>query len=243
MAENTILARDAENGARAQGRDWRDSVLTDPELVLEDRDVMRALIAADAERMGGNVVDLRGIAMQRLEARLDRLEDTHRSVIAAAYENLAGTNQIHRCVLAVLEAETLPELLDHLTGQIADIVRVDRVRLALESQAPGATPHPAIAPVATGFVDDYVTRGREGPVRQVTLRRCTPAAREIYGPDAGRIRSEALLRLDLGTGRQRGLLAFGVEDATQFGPGQGTELLSFFTAAFERVLRRHLAQA
>ncbi len=52
--------------------------------------------------MGHNVVDLRGIAMERLEERLDRLEDTHRSVIAAAYDNLAGTNSIHRAVLRLL---------------------------------------------------------------------------------------------------------------------------------------------
>ncbi|WP_299816627.1 DUF484 family protein [uncultured Jannaschia sp.] len=243
MADNTVLARDAENGPQARDRDWRDSVLADPDLVLEDRDVMRALIAANAQRMGGNVVDLRGIAMQRLETRLDRLEDTHRSVIAAAYENLAGTNQIHRCVLALLEADTLPELLDNLTDQIAAIVRVDSVRLALESAPPGAASHPAIAPVATGFVDGYVTRGREGPAPQVTLRRCAPAAPEIFGPDARRTRSEALLRLDLGAGRGPGLLIFGAEDAAQFGPGQGTELLGFFAAAFERILVRHLAQA
>ena len=61
-----------------------------------DRDVMRALITANDRQMGGNIVDMRGIAMERLENRLDRLEDTHRSVIAAAYENLSGTNQVHR---------------------------------------------------------------------------------------------------------------------------------------------------
>jgi uncharacterized protein YigA (DUF484 family) len=74
-------------------------VLEDPELILEDRDLMRALISANDRQMGGNIVDMRGIAMERLQNRLDRLEDTHRSVIAAAYENLAGTNQIHRAVL------------------------------------------------------------------------------------------------------------------------------------------------
>ena len=61
---------------------------------------MRALVAANERALGSNVVDLRGIAMERLEARLDRLEDTHRSVIAAAYENLAGTNQIQRNIIA-----------------------------------------------------------------------------------------------------------------------------------------------
>ncbi|NEU34264.1 DUF484 domain-containing protein, partial [bacterium LRH843] len=73
--------------------DWRERVLKDPELILEDRDLMRVLISANDRLMGGNVVDMRGIAMERLESRLERLEDTHRSVIAAAYENLTGTNQ------------------------------------------------------------------------------------------------------------------------------------------------------
>ena len=85
--------------------DWRERVLQDPDLILDDRDVMRALITANDRQMGGNIVDMRGIAMERLEDRLDRLEDTHRSVISAAYENLAGTNQIHRAILKLLEVD------------------------------------------------------------------------------------------------------------------------------------------
>ena len=77
----------------------REKIIAKPESILDDQDLMRALIAANEKAMGGNIVDLRGIAMERLETRLDRLEDTHRSVIAAAYENLAGTNQIHRAIL------------------------------------------------------------------------------------------------------------------------------------------------
>ena len=53
--------------------DLRDRLLSEPELLLEDRDVMNALIAANERAMGSNIVDLRGIAMERLEARLDRL--------------------------------------------------------------------------------------------------------------------------------------------------------------------------
>ncbi len=84
----------------------RNIILARPERLLEDRDVMNALVAANERAMGANVVDLRGIAMQRLETRLDRLEDTHRSVIAAAYENLAGTNQVHRAILQLLEPQS-----------------------------------------------------------------------------------------------------------------------------------------
>ena len=81
--------------------DLRDLILSEPERFLQDRDVMNALVAANERSMGSNIVDLRGVAMQRLENRLDSLEDTHRSVIAAAYENLAGTNQVHLSLIHI----------------------------------------------------------------------------------------------------------------------------------------------
>ena len=78
----------------------RERIMSDPSVILEDKDLMQALVSANEQTQGGNVVDLRSVAMKRLESRLDQLEDTHRSVIAAAYDNMAGTNQIHglRCL-------------------------------------------------------------------------------------------------------------------------------------------------
>ena len=111
----------------------REKILARPDVILEDRDLMRALIDANERAMGGNIVDLRGIAMQRLEQRLDRLEDTHRSVIAAAYENLAGTNQVHRAILAMLEPHGFEAFLRNLGGEVAQVLRLDSMRLVLES--------------------------------------------------------------------------------------------------------------
>ena len=230
----------ADSTARPAAQDWRDRVLTDPEMILEDRDLMRALIAANERRMGDNVVDMRGIAMARLERRLDRLEDTHRNVIAAAYENLAGTNQIHRCVLKLLEAEDLGALLDLLPGEIAQIVRVDGLRLVLESAEPGDAPHAAVARVAPGFVDGYLVGRRDVPVRRVTTRPCEGVSVAVFGAAAPTIASEALLRIDLGAGKLGAMLAFGAEDPQQFRADQGTELLTFLADAFERILCRHL---
>ncbi|UWQ22608.1 DUF484 family protein [Jannaschia sp. W003] len=220
--------------------DWRGRVLVDPDMILEDRDVMRALIAANERQMGKNIVDLRGIAMERLEARLDRLEDTHRSVIAAAYENLAGTNQIHRSVLRILDCATFPALLDFLAGELSEILRVDAVRLVLESTEPGEAPHPAVVPVAIGAVEAYVAGGRVAPPRPVTLRQCAPAGDAVFGDRAADLRSEALLQLDLGPGRAAAMLALGGEDPHQFRAGQGTDLLQFLAGCLERTLRRHL---
>jgi uncharacterized protein YigA (DUF484 family) len=195
--------------------------------------------------MGGNIVDLRGLAMERLEARLDRLEDTHRSVIAAAYENLAGTNQIHRAILRMLDPMDFEPFLRDLGGEVAEILRVDAVKLVLESvqndKDPAVQRLGEVLSVADpGFIDDYLTDGRGGNVRQVTLRQVQDADPEIYGTDASWIRSEACLKLDFGDGRLPGLLVMGAEDPHMFGPQQGTDLLAFFTGVFERAMRRWL---
>lgn len=224
--------------------DWRDRALADPELILEDRDLMRALIAANDRQMGGNIVDMRGIAMERLQNRLDRLEDTHRSVIAAAYENLAGTNQVHRSVTRLLDAKEFTEFLTMLGTDVAGILRVDRVRLVLESSEATQTEAPKVQKledvltiVAPGFVKAYTSGGRDVPQRQVILRQVGGNSDRIYGEASRWIHSEACLTLDLGEGRLPGLLVMGAEDPHQFRPSQGTDLLTFFAGVFERLMR------
>ncbi|MCA0044010.1 DUF484 family protein [Celeribacter litoreus] len=223
--------------------DLREKIISTPEVVLDDPDVMRALISAKEDATGSNIVDLRGLAMERLEERLERLEDTHRDVIAAAYENQAGTNQIHRAVLKLLDAETLEGLLELLAGPISRTLRIDAVKLLLETEDEGALPtfaDPNEIAVTTepGFIDTYITYGRNRPARQITLRTVAPAQDLIYGNTSGFIRSEALMKLDLGDDRMPALLVFGSEEETLFKPSQGTDLLAFFSGATERVLRR-----
>ncbi|MCM2560574.1 DUF484 family protein [Lutimaribacter sp. EGI FJ00015] len=224
----------------------RDRILSQPDVILDDHDLMRALVAASERAMGGNVIDLRGVAMDRLEARLDRLEDTHRSVIAAAYENLAGTNQVHRAILRMLDPVDFETFLRDLGGEVADILRVDVMRLVLETVQSDADPAvqrmgDVLSVAEPGFIDSYLSNGRSAPTRPVTLRQMEEGSEAIYGDAAGWIRSEACLRLDLGPGRLPGMLVMGAEDPHQFAPSHGTDLLSFFGGVFERAMRRWLS--
>ena len=224
----------------------REVIIARPDVILDDKDVMHALIAANEKIMGANIVDLRGIAMDRLETRLDRLEDTHRSVIAAAYENLAGTNQIHRAILRMLDPVDFEVFLRDLGGDVAEILRVDSVRLVLETaqtEKDGALSSlgEALTVQPAGYIDDYLTQGRGGASRQVTLRQIQEGDTSIYSEKAGWIRSEACLKLDFGTGRLPGMLALGAEDPHMFSPQQGSDLLVFFAGVFERIMRRWLS--
>ena len=224
----------------------RERILADPNSILEDQDVMRALVAANEKVMGDNVVDLRGIAMDRLESRLGKLEDTHRSVIAAAYENLAGTNQIHRAVLRLMDPLDFETFLSDLGGDVASVLRVDVMRLVLESgqneSSPAIQKMGGVLSVAEpGFINRYLTKGRNTGVRQVTLRQLRYGDPAIYGAASADVRSEACLRLDLGEGRLPGMLVMGSEDPHLFSPQQGTDLMGFFAGVFERAMRRWLA--
>ena len=227
-------------------QDLRDRIISEPEVILEDRDVMRALIAANERTMGSNIIDLRGIAMERLEARLDKLEDTHRNVIAAAYENLAGTNQVHRAILQLLDPLSFEDFLKSLAGDVAQTLRVDSIRLVLESVQDAEDPAlrrlgDVLCVAEPGFIADYLAGGRNVPLRAVTLRQTLPSSDMIYGDRAAFIRSEALMRLDFGRGRLPGLLVMGAEDPHQFKPTHGTDLLAFFAGVFERTMRRWLS--
>jgi len=229
MSEQAIIANDL-----------RTRILQEPDVILDDPDVMRALISANARNMGGNIVDLRGVAMDRLEARLQRLEDTHRSVIAAAYENLAGMNQVHRAVTSFLEPLTFEDFLACLQGEVADILRVSRVRLVLEGQEAANTNlgNDVLTVVHPGFIADYIGQGR--PMRRVALRQADGNAALIYGQDADWVRSEACIYLDFGDGRLPGMLAFASDNPMHFTPTQGTDLLDFMGTIFERAMRRWL---
>jgi uncharacterized protein YigA (DUF484 family) len=145
-----------------------------------------------------------------------------------------------------MDATQFEPFLRELRGEVSDILRVDAVRLVLESAVPDADPAVSclgdvLSVAEPGFVRDYITHGRATPSRQVTLRQVRTDDTTIFGDKANYIRSEACMQLNLGEGRLPGMLIFGAEDPHQFTPQQGTDLLTFFAGVFERAMRRWLS--
>jgi uncharacterized protein YigA (DUF484 family) len=220
----------------------RATILSAPEIVLDDTDLMRALVSANDRALGDNVVDLRGLAMARLEGRLGRLEDTHQSVLAAAYDNIAGTAAVHRAVLELLEATDFLDFAARLAGPVCAALRIDALRLVLGARD-GAVPKglpESVLLAEPGFAGAYLGLGGR-PRRGVVLREIVPGQGGIFGPGDGGMRSEAAILLDLGAERLPALLVLASSDPAQFHPGQGTDLLTFFGGVVERVAARLLS--
>jgi len=225
----------------------RSLVMADPELVLGDDMVMRSLLGASAKG-ARNIVDLRDKLVERLEQRLDKLVHANRSVIAAAYENVAGTQQVHRAILALIDAKNLGEFLRRLIRDVPTMVGVEDARLCLEAEVDRICPAETLGDglggrvllVPEASVGEYIMLDGDGAERQVVLRPCGSEAELLFGRLA-RARSEALLKLDLAG--SAGLLVFGADDPDRFGPEQGIDLLTFFGRVIERLLARHLQEA
>ena len=227
----------------------RAAILAAPGVVLDDLSVLQALVEATPSG-GRKVTDLRGALVARLEQRLTALERTHRSVIAAAYENLAGVQQVHRVALLLLEQQSLAGFLRALLVEAPEILAVDAARLCLETgeEAPGPVGDlgeglgARVVALPPGAIDAYIALDATPERDGVWLRRAPPEAELVFGDEAGLARSEALVALDLGIPGHRGLLAFGAEDARRFSPDHGTDLVAFLGGVVARSLHRWLTR-
>lgn len=229
----------AETTTEALSDAERARLLANPELILADRDLMRALIGQRESEAGENVIDIRGRAMQALEARLDRLEAAHETVISAAYDNQSGTNTVHRAVLSLLEPVDFEGFLENLETAVAPILRVETLRLVMESGEARPEPEESgpLLILPAGSIARLIAAGRQMPRGDdIVLRRAMPETSPIHGEPRAPIRSEALLPLDLGPGRLPAALVMGSADTGRFDAAQGTDLLRFFGQAFRLVL-------
>lgn len=223
----------------------RSLIVADPDLVLDDDQVMRRLIGArTGER---NIVDLRDRLVERLENRLEKMVAHHRSVVAAAYENVEGARQLHRAVLALIEPADLSSFLHRLTNDLPKMLGLDEARLCLEADVAetgpaagfGADLQGRVIALPEGAVAEYMALDgvHSGPV---ALREAGAEAELIFG-EASPVQSEALMRLDIPG--SAAMLALGSADPRKFDPSHGTDLLVFFAGVVERLLLQRLSDS
>ena len=224
----------------------KEKILTDPNIILEDTELMDALINAQNNLRGDNIVDLRGAAMKQLEKRLEKVENTHNDVIAMTYENLSGASQIQRAILRLLEPNDFPSFIKRLSKEVREILNVEHIGLILETNAASEnltllkSLNPITIVVGENTIEDYLSNPGHFPSRTVTLRSNVNTSHQFYENSLQTISSEALLMLKFDSVNVKGLLILGSQNNDKFSSGQGTELLTFFANVFERTMARWL---
>jgi uncharacterized protein YigA (DUF484 family) len=210
-------------------------LIANPDFVQQHPALVRTLTPPSVDH-GKGVVDFQRFMVARLQGDVDRLNSENTALIHTARANSNSQARIHIAVLALLEAQSLGQLLDILTGDLIDLLDVDVIAMVVESNGVDL-PHVAasgIRIVEQGAVDEWLGR------HDVMLRGGIAGDPNIYGEGAGLIQSESLLRLNISTRTPAGLVAFGSRDPELFQDGQGTEQVGFLGSVIERLLRTWL---
>ncbi|MBV9015181.1 MAG: DUF484 family protein [Alphaproteobacteria bacterium] len=181
------------------------------------------LLRAPMREVGEGVFDFQHFMIERLRDELARVNLEHRTLIAASRGNLASQGRVHKAALAILGAPSFEQLLQIVTTDLAVLLDVDIVTLAVESTASPTRlmPH-GIHLLKAGTADALL-----GADRNVLLQADLPGDVALFGGAAGLVRSQALLRVSIGRSAPTGLLCIGARRVGRFNPGLGAELLGF----------------
>jgi len=189
-----------------------------------------------ARAMGRNVVDLQHLMVRRLQENVAALEAQRRSLIAGGRAQRTSQARAHKCVLALMSATSLQQLVHAVTTDLAVLWDVDVATLCVEADGAMRDKPPAGVRVLRGGTVEALFGGG----RRVLLRDNVRASREIFGPGSRLVRSEALMRLKISRRTPPGLLALGSRRPDKFQPSQPTELLGFLARALEHNIRAWL---
>jgi hypothetical protein len=220
--------------------DIRKKVLSNPKIILEDTEVMKALVEANESEIGGNIVDLRSVAMRQLENQIQKAEITNKSIVAAAYENISSYEVIHKAVLNILEANNFSELELQFSRNVQSALKIAHIHIMIESDNTKSTSVESnyyISVVNSGDISKYINPSSKDHKKDIVMRSVIDPDTRIYGKKSSIIKSEAVIALDLGEKKLPASLIMGSTSVNQFEPRQRTELLSFFGAVVERVIR------
>lgn len=181
------------------------------------------------------VIDFQTEAIGRLRARVDALGEANAALLTFARGYGDAAARVHAAVLAALDAGSLEHLVHVITQDWVDMLGLDAIGLALET-SPDVI---RLAPTGLQFIGPGHLGQWLDTEQDVSLRTVEEGA-PLFGPAAGLIRAEALIRLPMAAPWPRGILALGSRVPDAFEGVRGTELFTFLGAVCARCLARWL---
>jgi uncharacterized protein YigA (DUF484 family) len=206
-----------------------------PDFFDRNPELLEAIAPAGAQGAEGQgVVDLRHYIVERLRGELAEMSALRDEMVVTGRTNLAAQARVHKAIQALLAARSFEHFIETLTTDLAVIIDLDVVAIGVEQNGVDVTRGrtPGVYSLETGTVDRLI-----GPSQAVALRATVEGDAMIFGPGAGLVASDALLRLSISSTTPTALLALGSREPGQFHPGQGTELLSFLARVVESCIR------
>lgn len=228
--DNAVLDEDldvSEEQVAAYLRRHADFLASHPELLQ--------VLAPPSRATGDGVVDMQTFMIQRLRDEIEHLREHQDALLASSRRSRSKQSQVHAAVVELLAARTFEHLIEVVTVDFMRILGVDVVTLCVEYGGDGPEPcrRAGVYCLEKGTIDAAL-----GPGHDFLLAADVEGDEHIFGAGAGLVRSVALVRLKLGRGAPKCLLALGARRTGTFQPAQeGTEVFGFLARTLEHCLR------
>lgn len=207
-----------------------------PDFFIQRPDVLEGLRMPRTDATRG-VVDFQSALLERLKSDKSNASRLQKELIDTFRANMNNQSRIHTAVLVLLEAESFEELIETITQDFPVLLDVDTASVIIESTSKEV---PFIHQAGMRFA-------RQGTVNRwlgtgdALLQANVNGQEEIFGPGAGLVKSQALLRLEISQDTPAGILAFGSRNPDMFQPDQAIDQIGFLAQVVERCFRIWLA--
>lgn len=209
-----------------------DFLKSDRDFFKKHPDVLEHL-SLPGEEHGKGVVNFQSALVNRLKTDKDDARRIQRELIDTMRANMSNYTRIQTAVLVLLEAESFEEFVTVVTQEFPIILDVDTVTLVVEATSK-EIPFVNLSGIRfsrVGTVEKWIGKG------DALLQSSIDGAEEIFGPGAGLVKSQALLRLEISKATPAGIIAFGSRDPNAFYPEMAIDQVGFLAQVVERCFR------
>ncbi len=200
---------------------------------FEHRQQLLEIMNLPGQTHGRGVVDFQTVLVERLKNDKNKAHKLQRDLIETFRANMNNQTRIQTAVLVLLEAESFEELIETITQDFPILLDVDVTTLVIEATSKEV---PFIHQAGMRFA-------RAGTVNKLLgtgdalLQSNINGLEDIFGPGAGLVKSQALMRLEISPQTPAGLLDFGSRNHHAFQPDQAIDQIGFLAQVVERTLR------
>lgn len=175
--------------------------------------------------------------VERLRRENDALRRSHEDLLLTLRSNQHVQSRTQQAALALLQARSFEHLIETVATDLVAVLDLDAVTICVEPalDSPAEVRTRGVLRVPPGTVTALL-----GPGKTIRLEAELPGDPSLFGPAAGIVQSQALVRLEVSSATPPSLLALGSRQPGHFQPSQGTELLGFLAQVLESQLRAWL---
>jgi uncharacterized protein YigA (DUF484 family) len=203
-----------------------------PNFLIERPEVCDFL-TPPTEKRERNISDFQSFMIKRLKEDKEGIIEEAREMVETSRLNMNNLSRIHKAVLMMLEAQNFEEFIHVMTMDFSALMDVDIVTITVESEG-DVIPHihmNGVHVVTPGTIDLLMKD------KVIILEENIAGCDKLYGGGSGLVKSQALVKLNIGHDVPQALLAFGSRNPEMFQSGQGTEMIFFLGQVVERCFR------